>query len=69
MQSISRSETSPEYVGLGEAASRLGCHERTVRRLIGPNGELKAYRLGAKVIRIDVADLDAVLVPIEPEQS
>lgn len=45
------------------AADRLGVTERTIRRKIAA-GELPAYRLGAKTIRIREADLMALLRPI-----
>jgi excisionase family DNA binding protein len=44
-------------------AQRYGVHPKTIRRMIA-RGELKAYRLGSRSIRIDLDELDAMLRPI-----
>jgi excisionase family DNA binding protein len=46
---------------LQEAAAYLHCHERTVRRHIAA-GNLTAYRLGKRMIRVD---LDEILAAVE----
>ena len=46
-----------------EAAEQLGVTERTIRNYIS-RGQLKAYRVGGRLVRIDQADLDALLRPI-----
>lgn len=46
----------PHMVTLAAAANTLGVSPRTVRRMIA-RGELKAYRYGPRLIRIDPADL------------
>lgn len=51
------------YLTLTDAADYLGFAERTVRRYIA-SGELPAYRLGPRQIRIKVTDLDALMTPI-----
>jgi excisionase family DNA binding protein len=51
------------YVGITEAATYLDVTNKTVRKLIA-TGELPAYRLGAKILRIKLADLDAVCKPL-----
>lgn len=51
------------WVTQAEAAQYLGITDRTVRRLVA-SGELKAYRLGPRLLRIDQADVDALLRPI-----
>lgn len=52
------------YLSMRQAATYLGYDsERTVRRLIA-SGELRAYRLGNKTVRIRQGDLDALLEPI-----
>jgi excisionase family DNA binding protein len=48
---------------LDEAADILGCSTRTVRRFIEA-GELTKYRLGPRLIKVDLNELDALLVPI-----
>lgn len=51
------------YVGIDEAATYLDVEHKTVRRLIA-SGDLPAYRLGKRLIKLKVADLDALLVPM-----
>lgn len=48
------------YVSLAEAARRLGCTTRTVRRRIA-DGSLTGYRMGPRLIRLDAAEVDALL--------
>lgn len=45
-----------------EAARRTGVSLRTIRRRI-ETGELKAYRHGPKLLRIDAAEVDRLLQP------
>lgn len=52
-----------QLVTLEAAAEYLGVHPLTVRRRIAA-GALKAYRLGPRTIRVDLADVDALLRPI-----
>lgn len=51
------------WVSQTEAADYLGITDRTLRRMIAA-GRLPAYRLGPRLLRIDVADLDALLRPV-----
>lgn len=53
----------PAYVGIPEAAAYLDVDHKTIRRLIAAK-RLPGYRLGNRIIKIKVADLDAVLVPM-----
>lgn len=53
----------PEHLAPREAAAHLGVTERTIRRLI-ESGDLPAYRVGSKIIRIKRTDIDALLRPI-----
>jgi len=49
---------------LSEAAARLRCHPRTLRRRIA-DGTLAGYRLGGSpLVRVDAAEIDALLRPI-----
>jgi excisionase family DNA binding protein len=48
-----------QYVTLGAAAERLGCSQRTVRRMVS-RGELHAYRVGQRMLRLDSDELDAL---------
>ena len=41
---------------MDDAAERLAISKRGVRRLVS-SGKLKAYRINARVIRVDSADL------------
>jgi excisionase family DNA binding protein len=56
-------QVPPAFLGIPEAATYLGVAEKTVRRLIS-RGELPAYRLGSRVIKIRVTDLETVLTPL-----
>jgi excisionase family DNA binding protein len=51
------------YIGLPEAATYLGVAEKTIRRLIR-DSKLPAYRLGNRVIKIKIEDLETVLRPM-----
>ena len=51
------------FISLGEAAAYLDINERTLRRLIA-NGQLTGYRLGSRLVRVDLDQLDALLRPI-----
>lgn len=48
---------------LDEVADELRMSKRAVRRLIS-HGELRAYRIGKGVIRVDQDDVEAALKPI-----
>lgn len=48
-----------------EAALYRGISVSTIRRMIS-RGELRAYRIGPRIIRIDPADLDRVAVQVAP---
>lgn len=51
------------YVTQSAAAKYLNVTDRTIRNLIA-RGSLTGYRLGARAIRVDRAELDALLTPI-----
>lgn len=55
--------TQRAYVGIPEAATYLDASPKTVRQLIA-DGKLPAYRLGNRVLKVRIADLDNVLVPV-----
>jgi excisionase family DNA binding protein len=48
------------WVTIKDAAQYLGITTRTLRRLITA-GDLPAYRLGDRLIRLDQGDVDALL--------
>lgn len=58
-------ELSParRWIDQRQAAEYLGITDRTLRRMIAA-GDLPAYRLGPRLLRIDVADLDALMRPV-----
>lgn len=61
---LSATSQSPRrLVTLETAAEYLDVSQLTVRRRIA-SGQLRAYRLGARAIRVDLADVDALLLPI-----
>jgi excisionase family DNA binding protein len=51
------------YVGIAAAAIYLDVTPKTVRKLIA-TGVLPAYRLGDKMLRIKIVDLEAVCKPL-----
>jgi len=50
-------------MSIADAAERLDCTPRTIRRYIS-TGTLRGYRVGPRLIRVDLAELDALLCPI-----
>ena len=52
-----------DLVSPHEAAARLNISPRTVRRYIAA-GRLNAYRVGPRLLKVDLAELDAMLRPI-----
>jgi excisionase family DNA binding protein len=51
------------YVTIGDAAEYLSVTDRTVRNYIA-RGDLTGYRIGTRAIRVDLRELEALLVPI-----
>jgi excisionase family DNA binding protein len=56
-------EKQRAYIGIPEAATYLDVDHKTIRRLI-TSGDLSAGRLGKRLIKIKVTDLDALLTPM-----
>lgn len=52
-----------QLITIAAAADYLGCSTKTVRRYIAA-GRLPAYRAGARFVRVDAAEVDALLRPI-----
>lgn len=48
------------WVSTLKTAEYLGCGERTVRRMIA-GGQIPAYRVNARLLRIDLNEVDATL--------
>lgn len=55
--------TPTNLVSIKTVAERLDVNELTVRRMIA-DGKLTAYRVGSRLLRVDSADVDALLVPV-----
>lgn len=58
-----RERRHPELIGLTEAADRCGVHYRTIRRWIAA-GQLRAVRVGPRLLKVDAAQLDAMMRPL-----
>lgn len=57
------STVSKRLVAITVAADHFGISERTVRRRIA-DGTITGYRVGPRLIRVDLAQIDAMLRPI-----
>ncbi|MGC4933856.1 helix-turn-helix domain-containing protein [Gordonia sp. DT30] len=55
--------TNTKMVTVNEAAEMLGVHRNTIRTWIA-SGAIRAQRLGPRMIRIRVADIEAVIQPV-----
>jgi excisionase family DNA binding protein len=51
------------YASLSDAAEYIGVNEKTVRRRIA-DGTLIGYRLGGRLLRVDLNEVDQALRPI-----
>ena len=53
------------YTTIKETAVQLGVSDMTIRRMVA-RGELSAYRIGPRVLRLDADEVDrlAVKVPV-----
>jgi excisionase family DNA binding protein len=52
-----------DFISVAEAAEYTGLGERTLRRYIA-GGTLTGYRVGERLIKVDVAELDQLIRPI-----
>lgn len=50
------------YVSPTDAADYLGVTTRTIRQMVA-DGRLTAYRSGPKLVRLDLNEIDAAMVP------
>lgn len=48
---------------IAAAAEQADVHPRTIRRYIAA-GRLPAYRVGPRLLKVDLDDLDAVFTPV-----
>jgi excisionase family DNA binding protein len=61
-------DTTAEYLTVAEAASLLKVHKSTIWRWI-ENGQLPAYRVGQRGVRLKKADLERSLTPVGQEKG
>ncbi|NKR79996.1 excisionase family DNA-binding protein [Rhodococcus hoagii] len=54
-----------QYTTIRETANRLGVSDMTIRRMVA-RGELTAYRIGPRMLRLDADEVDrlAIKVPV-----
>ncbi len=50
-------------VSLAEAAEQAGCNPKTIRRRVA-DGSLTGYRMGPRLIRVDLNELDGLFAQI-----
>lgn len=55
-----KNASRPRFGSIDAAAERLGCSPRTVRRMIAA-GELAGYRLGKRMLRVNLDEVEALL--------
>jgi len=60
---MSLESTDPRWISQSEATEYLGVTERTIRRMVAA-GDLPAYRLGKRLLRFKLTDLDALMRPV-----
>jgi excisionase family DNA binding protein len=53
-------EQQPRWVSLETAAEHLDCHTRTLRRMVA-RGEVTGVRLGPRLLRVDLNEIEAQL--------
>jgi len=57
-----KTKADDKLVSIAEAATYLDVNERTIRNML-TDGRLKAYKLGRRIVRIRLSDIDAALEP------
>lgn len=64
MQSTTKTPVARRRLGsIADAAEFAGVNPKTIRRRIA-DGTLAGYRMGPRLIRVDLDELDALLHPI-----
>lgn len=56
-------ESQPTLSSLEVAAKMCDVHPRTIRRWIS-QGRIRAYRVGPRLIKVDLAELNRVVQPV-----
>jgi len=59
---IQKAPARRRYVKIADAAEYLGVTERTVRNMIA-DGRLTGYRCGARLVRVDLNEIDEAMRP------
>jgi excisionase family DNA binding protein len=59
---MSKTKAADKLVSIAETADYLGVNVRSVRNMLY-DGRLKGYKLGPRVVRIRLSDIDAALTP------
>lgn len=59
----SRNTPARRWASLSLGAEYLGVSEKTLRRLIA-SGQINGYRIGARLLRVDLNELDDLASPI-----
>ncbi len=49
-----------KWITIPEAAEHIGIHPRTLERMITA-GELPGYKIGKKIVRVDLNEIDAAI--------
>ncbi|MFY0406913.1 helix-turn-helix transcriptional regulator [Solicola sp. PLA-1-18] len=66
--SILTAESSRRFGSLSEAAQEVGVSKDTIRRRVA-DGTLQAFRIGPRLIRVDLDEVRALLRPIPSAKS
>jgi excisionase family DNA binding protein len=56
-------DAARKLISIDAAADYVGLNPRTIRRYIAL-GKLRAYRVGGTLIRVDQADVEALITPV-----
>lgn len=59
-----RTKIQPKKIGIPEAAATVGVSTRTVRRWITEGRITSAVRIGPRLIKLDPAELEALMTPV-----
>jgi excisionase family DNA binding protein len=60
---LKHNNSTRKYVNLSEAADYLGVTTRTVRQMVADQ-RLRAYKLGDRVVRLRLDEIDAAMQPV-----
>lgn len=58
---MAREPIARQYISQNDAATLLGCTDRTIRNMIA-DGRLRGYRIG-RTVRLKLTEVEAALVP------